>query len=354
MRESQLCLDSIEDYLGAAATRFFATGYRRVGHRIVDVRIRRPDDERPGAEATVTVEYPRDWSKKTDEMDIQPHLSSVDMIVIGAQLCEAHLSHAYGLDAHARRQMRLRKVTLKAGAAPQEDLVGLAASATLRKTSVLPEDDNRFVSVYRCKIGVMQAGFEIEHDICHRALADASYASIDEVIGPGTTRYYGEGFKYGHHAIKDVGVDMDGLRADATVQFGLAPQGRLPIDGIDGAFQPSVSVIDCFVVSLQMVQVLMYEMDAITRQKSDTLWMLSTRLDAPDARQPYSSPLAARAAITAKHVLPLNGRAWRNCDIEGECGGVKLKCSFAHRLPKSSELDAAIRIADPSRQEASP
>jgi hypothetical protein len=353
MAKSQLCLESIEDYLGDAATRFFATGYRRVSHRIVDVRIRRPNDEQPGAEATVTVEYPRDWSKKTAEMDITPHLSSVDMMVIGAQLCEAHLSHAYGLDARARRQMRLVKVTLKAGVAPQEDLVGLTATANLRKTTALSETENRFVSVYRCKIGLMQAGFEIEHDIHDRAATDASYARIDDILGPATTRYYGEGFTYGRHVIKDVGVDMDRLRADASVQFGLASAAQCPSDGIDGARQPSVSVVDCFVVSLQMVQVLMYEMDAITRQESDTLWMLSTRLNAPDAQQPYPGPLAARAAITAKHLLPLNGRTWRNVAVEGECGGVKLTCSFAHRLPENSASDAAVRIADRSLQEAS-
>lgn len=345
MANSQLYFDTIEDYLGPAATRFFATGYRRVRHQVSDVRTTPSDAERPGAEATISVEYPRDWSKKTDSMDILPHLSSVDLIVLGAQLCEAHLSHAYDLEAQARRQLRLRKVTLRAGTTPQEDLVGLTASVTLRKTCVIPANDNRFLSVYRCKIGVMQARFEIEHEICKKTATDGAYASIDEAIGPAAARYYGEGFTGGRHVIEDVRVDMDALRADARVQFGLTPDGRPSTDGIDGASQPPVSVIDCFVISLQMVQVLLYEMDSVTRQNSETLWMLSTVLDAPDAQQPYSGPLPARVAITAKHLLALNGRQWRNVDIEGECDGVKLRCSFAHRLPDSSERDAALAAA---------
>jgi hypothetical protein len=345
MANSQLFFDSMEDYLGPAATRFFATGYRRVCHQVLDVRTTCGDCEIPGAEATVTVEYPHDWSKKTEAMDILPHLSSVDMMVLGAQLCEAHLSHAYGLDAEARRRMRLKRVTLRAGTTPQEDLVALKASATLRKTNVLPEDDSRFLSVYRCKIGVMQAGFDIEHEICERPAADAAYASIDEILGPAATRYYGEGFTCGRHVIDDVRVDMAALRADATVQFGLTLDGRLPTDGVDGASHPSISVIDCFVVSLQMVQVLLYEMDSLTRQDSDTLWMLSTVLEAPEAWEPYSGPVAASAGITSKHLVVLNDRDWRSVTIEGACGGVKLRCSFAHRLPDGAQSRVAVALA---------
>jgi hypothetical protein len=337
MVEAQLSFDAIEDYLGPAATRFFATGYRRPHHRIVDVHVTPPDDEDSGAEATVTVEYPRDWSKKTDEIDIPPHLSSVDMIVLGAQLCEAHLSHAYGLEAADRRQMRIRRVTLKAGTTPQEDLVDLPARATLRKTSAVSQDGDRFLSVYRCKIGVMRAGFEIEHGISQRATSRGSFGAVDEIIGPIADRYYGDGFRRGRHSIHDVRVDMDALRADASVQFDFTPKDRVLTDGIDSAGQPAVSVIDCFVVSLQMVQVLMYELDSLTREDSDTLWMLNTVLEAPEAQQPYSDATPAYAAITAKHLLELAGDAWRNVDIEGECGGVKLRCSFAHRLPKRPE-----------------
>jgi hypothetical protein len=196
--------------------------------------------------------------------------------------------------------------------------------------------------VYRCKIGVMQAGFDIEHEICERPATDATFASIDEILGPAAARYYGEGFTCGRHVIDDVRVDMAALSADATVQFGLTLDGRLPTDGVDGVAHPSISVIDCFVVSLQMVQVLMYEMDSLTRQDSDTLWMLSTVLEAPHAWEPYSGPVAARAGITSNHLLALNGRDWRNVTIKGECGGVKLRCSFAHRLPDSAERRVAL------------
>lgn len=338
---SDLYFESIEDYLGPAATRFFAAGYRRASHRIGEVRLSAPHADSPGAEANITVEYPRDWSKKTDEMDLPPHLSTVDMIVLGAQLAEAHLSHAYNLDAAARRRMRLRRVTLKSGTTPQEELAALPSSATLRSTRELEGAADHRVSSYRCKIGVMQARFEIEHEVGSPAINDASHASIDEVLDPPEDRYYGTGFKAGRHAIEDMHVDIEALVANAVVHFSEASDSTLATGGIDGACQPSVSLIDCFVVNLQMAQVLMYEMDSMKRQDSDTLWMLRTRLDAPDAPQNYEGSMPARAEITAKYLLELDGHPWRNADIAGECGGVALRCSFAHRLPEQAG-DAAV------------
>jgi hypothetical protein len=336
---AHLHLDTIEDYLGTPATRFFSAGYRRARHEVVDVRAAPADAQPAGVQARVTVRYPVDWSRKAGAMDIRPHLSSVDMIVLGVQLCEAHLTHAYGLDAPARCQMRLRKVTLRAGVSPQEELTELPAAAILRTTSPVSRDEGRFTSVYRCAVGVMRARFEIEHVIRERAAAPAAYDSLEELLGAAADRYYGDGFTLGRHAIGDVDVDMDALEARATARFGCA--GPPPAAGIDGALQPCVTVVDCFVSCLQLVQVLLYELDRVTRQESETLWMLSTVLAPASEPAPASgSAIAARAAIVTKRLLELGGRAWRDVDVEGDCGGVGLRCSFAHRLPQATGRDA--------------
>jgi hypothetical protein len=341
--EVSLRLDAIEDYLGSPATRFFSAGYRRVTHEIVDLHATPADAESSGIRATVTVRYPSDWSRKRGEMDILPHLSSVDMVVLGAQLAEAHLTHAFGLGPADRRQLRLERVSLRAGTQPQEELAELAASATLRMTTPVAERPGRWVSVYRCTIGAMRARLEIEHGIARRATAGAVYGSVEEMLGPASARYYGDGFTLGRHAISNVGIDMDALRGYATAGFGSV--GRIPTEGVDGALQPSVTVVDCFVVSLQLVQVLLYELDAVARQDSETLWMLSTVLEAAHVPLPRGPDVAVRAAIACKRLIELNGRVWRNVDVEAECGGVRLRCSLAHRLPHAAGRDAALASA---------
>jgi hypothetical protein len=335
MTSAQLLYSSIDDYLGPAETRFFGHGYRRAEYRVGDI-VARPEAAArvgPVVRATVSVAYPRDWSRKAAQVDLRPHLSTVDMLVLGVQFSEVHLAHAYGLDATSRQSAWLRRVTIRAGAKPQEDLAGLSGTAALRGTKAVPGSPNRFRSVYDCQVGEMQARCEIEHDIADRAAGEGCYDSIEDILGPATSRYYGEGFKFSQQHITDLNVDMKSLQASARVRITPTEVGRTATEGLEGRYQPVLSMIDCFVTNLQLSQVLMYEMDSVRRLDSKTLWMLRTVLDASRPDRPCAAALEAHASISEKRLLPLRGTTWRNVDVIGHCGGVNLRSSLAHELP---------------------
>jgi hypothetical protein len=330
----------MEDYLGPADARFFAAGYRRSDHEVTGLTTTPAGAGEPGARATVSVQYPRDWSRKTEDTDLPPHLSSVDILLLGAQLAEAHLTHAYGLDGAMRSRMWLRKVTLRASTTPQEDLTGMPASATLRGTSAVAGASERFVSVYDCAVGVMRARCEIEHEIGQRSSAKRSDPFLENLLGPAADRYYGEGFKLRSQSIRDVSVDMSSLRSDARVLIAASRAAHAAPDGIEGSHQPSASMVDCFVVTLQMAQVLMYELDGVSRRDSNTLWMLQTVLEADRPDRPFAGPHATRTAIAGKHLLKLRGGTWRNVDITGGFAGISLRASLAHELPTTAVAGA--------------
>jgi len=336
-----LSYPSIEDYLGPADKRFFSRGFRRSEHEVSGLLLTPGPEPAAGARALATVRYPLDWSTKAVGTDLRPHLSTVDVLILGAQLAEAHLAFAYGLDARARAAMWLRRVNLRAGTAPQEDLIDLPCSAELRRTTPAPEGD-ALLSVYDCSVGAMRVTCEIEHPAastadCAAADGEAggprSHATLEDALGPAHERYYGAGYKSRQQGVEDVRVDMGQLRSAGTVRIEHA--GSFPdlTAGIEGQYQPSLSMIDCFVVNLQLAQVLMYEMDSIARQDTNTLWMIKTRLDAERPRRPFGDSVPAQAQITAKPLVPLRGGMWRNVDISAHCGGVTLRSSFAHELP---------------------
>jgi hypothetical protein len=187
----------------------------------------------------------------------------------------------------------------------------------------------------------MQARCEIEHQIARRVRTAGSYACMQDILGPVVPRYYGEGFKFRRQLIEHVRGDMETLRSYATVQIEPTEEGHTTSEGIEGEYQPSVSMIDCFVVNLQLAQVLMYEMDAVERKNSNTLWMIRTVMQAENPHRPCQVPLAAHTAITGKHLLKLRGGTWRNTEIVGELGGVTMRCSLAHELPKDLDLAVA-------------
>ncbi|MFI8518807.1 AvrD family protein [Streptomyces sp. NPDC085481] len=339
----QILLKSIDDYLGPSETRFFSRGYQRAEYRVRNVIVTPAEAPDAGVRATVDVGYPADWSRKKDGTDLRPHLSTVDALVLGVQLAELHLAHGYGLDAAARTRMRLHKVVLRAGGAPQEELADIPLAARLVRTEDLPGLPARHLTVHDCTVGNLRVRTEIEHDIVTRAVEEARHESLEHALGPAERRFWGDGFKRRRHLIDDVRVDMDSLSAQADVHF--APEAEPAREGIEGAHQPSVSLVDAFVVNLQLVQVLMYELDGVSRAESNTLWMMQTVLESapvpaelPD--HPDRSRLA-RATLTGKRLLPLRGGIWRSVEVKAELAGVALRCGFAHELPPEAAASAS-------------
>lgn len=330
--DGELLLASIEDYLGPGENRFFARGYQRAEYGVRDVVITPDEGREPVVRARVDVGYPADWSTK-DGVDQRPHLSTVDALVLGVQLAEAHLAHGLGLDAADRAHARVRKAVLRAGGEPQEDLLGIPLTARLVKSTETGRSP--MTSVYDCTVGNLRIRCEIEHRAGPRTKTAGIYHTLDDVLGAGTARYYGAGFKVRRHHIRDVHVDPDAHTARAGVHF--SPEVTTPGQGIGGASQPSVTFVDAFVVNLQLVQVLLYELDSLSRGTSNTLWMMQTVLDAPATPLPLPEgpgrALPATAALTAKRLLPLRGGTWRSVDIEAGLGGVGIRCGFAHELP---------------------
>jgi hypothetical protein len=219
-----------------------------------------PDGRRAGARARIGLSYPSDWFTKAERTDLRPHLSTIDLLVLSAQLSEIHLAHAYTLDNRLRRISWLRKVSLRAGPAPQEELLGMPSSAVPVSTEPVPGSDRLHASVYDCAVGVMRARIEIVHPVAGAVSGQWTYPSMEQALGPAPSRYYGDGFKSRRQVITDVAVDLDQLVASA--QVGVEPAGEIavPVDGIEGRFQPTFTMVDAFVTSLQLGQVLLYEL----------------------------------------------------------------------------------------------
>jgi len=328
--------------LGPGDARFFASGFRRVEHEIRDVTVSDAAAADPGVRATTTLRYPVDWSKKREEFDLPPHVSTVDIIVLGIQLCEAFLAHALGLDEASRRRVRLRKLTVRAGTRPQENLVDLPAVALLRHIHDGPAGTR--VSTFDTSVGAMSARVELEHDIGVAVTGSGTFRTLSDVLGDGRSRYYGEGFKARRQIISDVSADVDRLTARASVGVEQLPGTVFTGNGIGGEFAASsFTPVDCFVTNLQLVQVLLYELDSVNRKESNTLWMLRTVLSvAPDSRP--VGPVA-QAQVTGRRLLPLRGGLWRNVDIEANLGDIDMLCSFAHELPPEAAARAAVKIS---------
>ncbi len=334
MARDMLFLESIDDYLGPSEGRFFARGYQRAEYRVTRLACSAATDS-PQVRARLDVRYPADWSSKNG-VDQRPHLSTVDALVLAVQLAELHLAVGNGLTAAERSAAVLRRAVLRAGGAPQEDLLDIPLSAQLARHE--PSGSGE-LSVYRCAVGQLSVQCEIEHPGGTGEVGThLDGTGLETTLGPATDRFYGSGFARRRHHVRAVQVDMASLTARAAVHFDTEP--GTAVAGMGGARQPSVELVDAFVVCLQLAQVLMYELDSLSRAESNTLWMMQTVLTAPDSVVPLPQhadrALPATVELHNPRRLPLRGGMWRTVEIRGQLAGVALRSTFAHELPTST------------------
>ncbi|MYR03354.1 MULTISPECIES: AvrD family protein [unclassified Streptomyces] len=322
---------SIDQLLGPAEGRFFGRGFRRVAYDIADVRVEPGPRGEVTARTAVGVRYPADWSKKKVGSDLRPHFSTVDGIVVAAQLAEVCLRGTGG----GLRDAWLRGVRLSAGSAPQEDLAELPARAVLRGSE--PAAPSRVVSRVDCAIGTMRVRMEVEHATAHGPAFEQGGGDLESLLGPAPERYFGTGFTRRAQHIEQVDIDSRLLTARSVLTLSEDDGAQAPRAGLEGAHQPSVSVIDAFVTSLQLAQVMLYDLDGMRRQESNTLWMrqttlTATRPDRGDARLPV------QVALENAQLHTMRGKSWRALDITGELPGLRVRSAVAHQLPEGHRI----------------
>ncbi|MFJ2580435.1 AvrD family protein [Kitasatospora aureofaciens] len=329
-------LASVDDYLGPGDRRFFGRGFRRVQYDLSHIRVARTPDGVAGARAVVRVRYPSDWSRKAVG-DLRPHFSTVDGLVLAAQLAELCLTDRRGDDL---REAWLRKVRITAGNRPQEDLDRLEAIATCRRQEPLDGAPGWSVSVIDCSIGTMRVRCELVHPSGSPREGRWQYANPAEVLGPAADRYYDHGFTTRRQLVRDVTVDQAALTATARLGIEQEEPASPTPRGLETAYGPSVTMVDAFVTALQLAQVMLYEMDGVRRQDSDTLWMRQTVLSAATAHRPFDGGVPVTTALAEPDLLRLNGDTWRTMTVAAEMAGIELRSAVTHRLPADHSLTA--------------
>jgi avirulence D protein (AvrD) len=334
--DTKLHLPSVDDYLGVSATRFFGAGHRRVRHLLTDLVVGRDDDGVGFACATAGVNYPTDWSRKAGG-PLRPHLSTIDALLFGVQLAEACLTHRYRLDAEQRRAMWLRRVDMKAGTRPLEDgLHAFPVAAALHGTTPDAGSLCGHVSVVACEVGPMKLRCVVEHGVGpDDDPPSIRYRSADALLGPAPVRPYGSGFADRRQLVEDVTLDLRdwSARAQATVQ---PTSATGQAEGIEGRYQPAVSMVDAFVISLQLGQVLLYELDRLDRASSNTLWMRRTTIETTTSRRPGTAPFPVAAELTECKLLTVRGATWRTADVVADVQNIRTTCAVAHELPRDA------------------
>lgn len=296
---------SVDIYLGPAKKRFFGRGYRRVRYGLgAPAFATSPAGEAIQFHASIL--YPTDWSAKADG-DQRPHLSTIDALVLGQWAAEAASLMILGLTPAALETSAVESVTIHAGKTPLEDLAEIEITAT----SVRSDYET---SAWQVTVGGMRLSIVLGH----------------HVPGPGAHPAPGHSEP---GELTDVIIDVAAHTSRATLTAG-TPADLLPESQLGRGLAGGPSLIDAFVATLQLGQVLLYELDTMSRAQSNTLWMRQTTLTV-DAAEGGTADESHDVAVHLDRIqrLELGGADWRTADVVGAVAGTAVRCAVAHQLP---------------------
>jgi hypothetical protein len=338
MGDGRLRFDSLDACLGPGSARFFGSGYKRVGQALCDLECHGSMAPGAGVRALGSLSYPPDWSRKAAGRELRPHLSSIDALVLAVSLAEAHLAAAGRLDEDQLRRAWLCRVQVRAGARPHEQLDGFPVTARLLRSWPNGRADTPVSSEYDCRIGALRVRCTLAHEPAERpATRPARYPTLDDVLGPAAGRLYGDGYKAHQLQAAEVRVELAEQLVRARQSVSPGPAQPEVSRGAEAAYAPSVSVIDGIVGIAQLAQALLYALDAVPRERSNTLWMRRFVVAADTPSRPCDKPFATAAAVTRNRVVALGGDSWRAIELRtDDFARMRGSCSLAHRLPGKS------------------
>lgn len=311
---------SIDDHLGPAALRFFGEGYRRTRPQLRGLAV-----THEGTTSTLSawgaITLPDDWSVKDGEHQ-RPHLATTDVIALTAQAVGALVAARF--DPATAAASLVTDLEVHASDRPLEDDLGrFRVEATLETDA-----DQGAGTRFRATVGPLSASGELARPLAVPSLADVVTPGESTVAPPGAP--YGERMTTRSQGLTDVTLDAGTVRATSTLVDAPAPAAPR---GLEAAAQPAYTLVDVFVATLQLGQVLLYDLDTIDRGASDTLWMRRTSVRTR-ASLPATDPVDVRATLDRARLVDRDAATWRLADVVGDVGPYTVRTAVAHRVPR--------------------
>lgn len=318
---------SIDDVLGPSRTRFFGSGYRSTRPRLRDLRVTHLG-ERSTLGALGSLDVGGTWSRKQGR-EQRPHLATTDALALTAQCLTALLATRFAPETAAAAAVT--EIEVRASDIPLEDeLDAFGVTAGIDAGGVAGSH------AFDAAVGPLAVRGRVRRPLAVESLAElSSVGALAALCGEGQT--YGSGVM--DHAVEvyDGRPDGDDLVARCDVH---ADGGADHLRGLESDRQPTLTLLDAFVAALQLGQVLLYDLDALDRARSSTLWMRRTTVRASAAPR-GTGPFIARARLARARVVARDDVPWRLADLVATVGPYEVVCSVAHVLPDGSATNAA-------------
>ncbi|ENV48739.1 hypothetical protein P255_02737 [Acinetobacter brisouii CIP 110357] len=291
----------VDEFLGDKKTRYFGAGYLNSNHAIYDFSSESDDQNILKFSCFGRVVLPQTWSIKGNGSQ-KPHLSTIDIIELSLLTFDHLIQTVYSNLPKISYKSLIYKMIIRAGKSPVEsDFDQINIHGSMDKIDQETKALNLDISNMRIEIQYSSDFNKIDYS--------APTVDLKTPLD-----------------INDVMINVNEMKASALVTNNQLMKEKM---------EPwSTSCL--FSVGLQLGQVLLYQLDSISRSESNTLWMKKTEIfflsDKPNLD--HSHPIFTRLDNVRRYKT--SDGDWRKADIYSIFGNTKIICSVTHKLPLTS------------------
>lgn len=297
---------SLEALLGPAHGRFFGAGYRAVRYSWDSST----GNAGPQVDAVARVAYPTRWSTDGGGSVRQPHLSSVDALVLPLLLIE-RLASPQQRRAHGR--LYVASVDLRAGASPWLALDAVPVRCTVEHTET------------RCHLMGVAGSIRFNTTLL------AGTAQPEPKVPaptPGSPSVYGGLFQT-TRVRSTVKATEAGLRGSHLLD---SDDALSPAPGIGASLWPAPTVVDYLVTMGQLTQALVYESAGTTRLEAGPLWMRTMTIDIHEPPSSLPSGFDTTTRVLRDRVVERAGERIHDLMVESVAtSGVHARSTLAYK-----------------------
>lgn len=232
-------------------------------------------------------------------------------------MTEVLLERTHALTQDQIGRAWIQSLSVRAGTAPMEALDDVPIDARIVSVE---EEGNRANTCLVQRIGGMTVTLNVVHEPGRRQTPEAVLDTWS--VGPMT-----ELFRSTEHltAIEHLSVE------DATLicRHRVVPQAPKG-EGLESAYWPMATLVDCMVLAGQMAQVLIYQTDQVDRDATNTIWMRRVSFSATSPAERTEST-TAKMAIAERRTMTRQDRTINSIRVSSpSLFGFSVEASLAY------------------------
>lgn len=317
---------NITEVLGPKDKRYCSDGFRNVQFYFSDLNL-----FRKGLQSKVHVSFKAAWSSKESALR-EPHLGTTEYIAIAFLISETYLQCSLGFssDCIARSWVKRVKLTML----PELERSSVQSVFLLDKTiGGAAEKQEGFFEI---RIGHML----IELTVLYPADLHTLQYSCEDFNHP-ENRFYKDGYKTINHDILNVENDFPAMRSGGDIVLEYSAR---PYQGIGTHYFPAMDMATFILISGQLMQVLLYGLDNLTREKTNNLWLRRLEIDYPNPLQ--GNTWREEAECKSFREVRLKGEFWRVADVRLSLGNIQANFNVAHQINKEENENKNCHIGN--------